>query len=91
MLVIILLSYKKNYVVIYELEGLNRQYLLQVFLFLEHFCQTTVHKHPTVQVFFLYMVSEKFYNLYQAIYYIFFISFGQLNLTTSSDGIPIDP
>ena len=63
-------SYKIFFCVLYELEGLNRQYRLQVFLFLEHLCQTTVLKHLTVQVFFLYMVCEKFYNLYQAIYYI---------------------
>ena len=51
-LVIILLpSCKKRFFVLYELEGLNRQYLVQVFLFLEHFCQTITHKHLTVQVF----------------------------------------
>ena len=71
LVIILLSSCKKRFFVLYELEGLNHQYLVQVFLFLEHFCQTITHKHLTVQLFFLYMVCEKYYNLYQAIYCIF--------------------
>ena len=81
---------KKIYFVLYELVGLNRQYLLQVFLFLEHFCQITVHNNGA-DIFFMNGLRKIALSVPSHFLYFNILFDLHLNPATSYEGLPNDP